>query len=80
MDFEEEDLGVEDVALESARITEEVLAGDREDNFTDAIAVNAALRIYAGGDAEDISGGLEAARDALESGAAAEKLEALRSF
>lgn len=80
MDFEEEDLGVEDVAEDSATITEEVLAGDREDNFTDAIAVNAALRIYAGGDAEDISGGLEQAREALESGAAAEKLESLRSL
>ncbi|MCY4732218.1 anthranilate phosphoribosyltransferase [Natronomonas gomsonensis] len=80
MDFEEEDLGVDDVAADSATITEEVLSGDREDNFADAIAVNAALRIYAGGDADDIRGGLEAARDALESGAAAEKLEALRSF
>ena len=80
MDFEGEDLHVEDVAADSAAITEAVLAGDRDDEFADAVAVNAALRIYAAGDAEDIRDGLERAREALESGAAAERLEALRAF
>ena len=80
MDFEEADLHVDDVAADSAAITEAVLEGDREDEFADAVAVNAALRVYAGGDAEDIRGGLERAREALESGAAAGRLEALRSF
>ena len=80
MDFEEADLGVDDVAADSAEMTEAVLAGDRDDEFADAVAVNAALRIYAAGDAEDIRDGLERAREALESGAAAERLEALRSF
>ena len=80
MDFEEADLGVDDVAADSAEMTEAVLAGDRDDEFADAVAVNAALRIYAAGDAEDIRDGLESAREALESGAAAERLEALRSF
>jgi anthranilate phosphoribosyltransferase len=80
MDFESEDLGVDDIAADSAAITEAVLAGDRTDRFADAIAVNAALRIYAGGDADDIAAGLETAREALESGAAAERLEALRAF
>jgi anthranilate phosphoribosyltransferase len=80
MDFEEADLGVDDVAADSAEMTEAVLAGDRDDEFADAVAVNAALRIYAAGDAEDIRDGLESAREALESGAAAERLEKLRSF
>jgi anthranilate phosphoribosyltransferase len=80
MDFEEADLHVDDVAADSAAITEAVLKSDREDEFADAVAVNAALRIYAAGDAEDIRSGLESAREALESGAAAERLEKLRSF
>ena len=80
MDFEEADLGVDDVAVDSAEVTETVLKGDREDDFADAVAVNAALRIYAGGDAEDIRDGLEQAREALDSGAAAARLEALRAF
>ena len=80
MDFEGEDLHVDDVAADSAAITEAVLTGERDDRFADAVAVNAALRIYAGGDAADVEAGLERAREALESGAAAEKLEALRAF
>jgi anthranilate phosphoribosyltransferase len=80
MDFEGEDLHVDDVAADSAAITEAVLKSDREDEFADAVAVNAALRIYAAGDAGDIRSGLESAREALESGAAAERLEKLRSF
>jgi anthranilate phosphoribosyltransferase len=80
MDFEGEDLHVNDVAADSARITEEVLTGTRDDHYVDAVAVNAALRIYAGEGADDIEGGLRQAREALESGAAAERLEALREF
>ena len=80
MDFESEDLGVEDVAADSAAITEAVLTGEREDRFADAVALNAALRIFARGDAEDIDTGLSAAREALDSGAAAETLDDLRSF
>jgi anthranilate phosphoribosyltransferase len=80
MDFESEDLGVESVAADSARITEEVLSGTRDDHFADAVAVNAALRIHAGGDADDIDAGLEAAWNAIESGDAAGRLEALQAF
>lgn len=80
MDFEAEDLHVTEVAAQSAQITEEVLTGARDDEFTDAVAVNAALRIYAGEGADDIEGGLELAREALASGAAEEKLEELRAF
>ncbi len=80
MDFESEDLGVDDVAGDSAAITEEILRGERDDHFADAVAVNAALRIYAGGDADDIESGLDAAREAMKSGEPAERLDTLRSF
>ena len=80
MDLESEDLAVDDVAADSAAITEEVLAGEREDHFADAVAVNAALRIYAGGGATDVAAGIETARDVLASGAAAGRLERLRQF
>ncbi|WP_181692270.1 anthranilate phosphoribosyltransferase [Natronomonas sp. LN261] len=80
MDFESEDLRIDDVAAGSATITEEILRGERNDHFADAVAVNAALRIYAGGDAEDVDAGLDAAWDAIESGRPAERLDALRGF
>jgi len=80
MDFESEDLGVEDVAGESAAITEAVLTGERDDQFADAVALNAALRIYAREDADSLDDGLETARDVIASGDAADRLDALRSF
>ncbi|AFK19965.1 anthranilate phosphoribosyltransferase [Haloferax mediterranei ATCC 33500] len=82
MDFEYDDLGVDedDVAGDSAEITEAVLSGDREDRFADAVALNAALRIYAREDADSIDEGLEMAREAIDSGAAADVLEDLRAF
>jgi len=80
MDFDREALAVEDVAADSATITEEVLAGEREDAFADAIALNAAVRIYAREDTDSIREGLEMARDALADGSAAERLGALRAF
>jgi anthranilate phosphoribosyltransferase len=46
----------------------------------DAILLNAAGAIAAGGHAEDLREGLELARKAVESGAAAERLEALIAF
>ena len=80
MDLEEADLAVDDVAAESAAITEDVLAGDRDDAFADAVAVNAALRIYAREDADSIEEGLEAAREAIDDGSALAVLEELRAF
>ena len=80
MDLEEEDLAVDDVAAESAAITEEVLAGERDDAFADAVAVNAALRIYAGEDADTIEEGLEMAREAVDDGSALAVLDELREF
>jgi anthranilate phosphoribosyltransferase len=80
MDFERGDLAVEDVAADSAAVTEAVLAGEREDHFADAIALNAALRIYAREDAGSLSEGLSMARDVLASGAGADRLDQLRAF
>jgi anthranilate phosphoribosyltransferase len=80
MDLEEEDLAVDDVAADSAEITEAVLAGERDGAFADAVAVNAALRIYAGGDADSIEEGLDAARAVIDDGSAHDVLEALREF
>ncbi|MEZ3163430.1 anthranilate phosphoribosyltransferase [Halorubrum sp. RMP-47] len=80
MDLEEDDLAVEDVAADSAEITEAVLAGERDGPFADAVAVNAALRIYAGGDADSIEEGLDAAREAIDDGSARDVLEAMREF
>ncbi|WP_411967163.1 anthranilate phosphoribosyltransferase [Haloferax sp. YSSS75] len=82
MDFEYDDLGVDedDVAGDSAEITEAVLSGERTDRFADAVALNAALRIYAREDADSIDEGLEMAREAIDSGAAEAVLEDLRGF
>ncbi|MDQ2071202.1 anthranilate phosphoribosyltransferase [Haloarcula sp. NS06] len=80
MDIESEDLQVDDVAEESAAITEAVLTGEREDGFADAVELNAALRIYAREDADSIQHGLEQAREAIADGSAAETLDNLRAF
>ena len=80
MDVTGEDLQVDDVAADSADITEQVLTGEREDGFADAVTLNAALRIYAREDADSIEAGLEQAREAIADGSAAETLEQLRAF
>jgi anthranilate phosphoribosyltransferase len=80
MDVEEEDLQVDDVAEESAQITEEVLAGEREDAFADAVALNAALRMYARDDVDSIQAGIDEARDVIADGSAQAVLEDLRAF
>jgi anthranilate phosphoribosyltransferase len=80
MDFESEDLAVEDVQTDSARITREVLSGERDDRFADAVALNAALRIYAREDVESIDAGLERAREVVADGSAEAVLEDLRAF
>jgi len=80
MDFESEDLEVDDVAVDSAAITEAVLAGERDDQFADAVALNAALRMYAREDVGTLDEGLELARETVASGDAAAVLDDLRSF
>jgi anthranilate phosphoribosyltransferase len=80
MDFEGEDLNVDDIAVDSAAITEDVLAGERDDQFADAVALNAAFRIYARQDVDSIDDGLTAARDAIADGSAVAVLEDLKAF
>jgi len=80
MDFEEKDLQVDHVAEDSARLTEDVVAGDRTDHWYDAVALNAAVRIHAGSDADSLDAGLDAARAAIDDGSAAVVLDDLRAF
>jgi anthranilate phosphoribosyltransferase len=80
MDFEREDLAVEDVAGESATITEAVLSGERDDHFADAVVLNAAVRLYAGDEVDSIEDGLGRARSAIAEGGAQDRLAQLREF
>jgi anthranilate phosphoribosyltransferase len=64
---------------ENAAAIREVFAGARGGR-RDAILLNAAGAIAAGGRAEDLREGLELARDAVDSGAAAARLEQLVAF
>jgi anthranilate phosphoribosyltransferase len=64
---------------ENAAAIRDVFAGG-DGGRRDAILLNAAGAIAAGGHAEDLREGLELARKAVESGAAAERLEALIAF
>ncbi|MDY7083382.1 MAG: anthranilate phosphoribosyltransferase, partial [Halobacteria archaeon] len=78
MDFERESLNVENIPADSARITEEVVAGERDDEFADAVELNAAFRIYARDDVSTLEDGLDEARAAIEDGSAKAVLEELR--
>ncbi|MDQ2052566.1 anthranilate phosphoribosyltransferase [Natronolimnohabitans sp. A-GB9] len=80
MEMEAEDLEVDDVTADSATITEAVLAGERDDHFADAIALNGAVRMYARDDVDSLADGLERARDVIADGSAVAVLEDLRAF
>ncbi len=64
---------------ENAQAIRDVFAGAR-DGRRDAILLNAAGAIAAGGHAEDLQEGLELARNAVDSGAAATRLDELARF
>jgi anthranilate phosphoribosyltransferase len=64
---------------ENAHSIRRVFAGENGAQ-SDAILLNAAAAIAAGGRADDLADGLELAREAVASGAAAERLEQLASF
>jgi anthranilate phosphoribosyltransferase len=66
-------------ARENARAIREIFAG-AQGGARDAILLNAAGAIAAGGHAGDLREGLAAARSALDSGAALERLDALVLF
>ncbi len=80
MTMDAEDLAVDDVTGDSAAITREVLAGDRDDHFADAIALNGAFRIYARDDVGSLEDGLEQARGLIADGSAQAVLEDLQAF
>jgi len=83
-----EDLGIERCALdelaggspaENAELIRRVFEGERSGR-RDAILLNAAGAIAAGGHAEDLREGLELARAAVDSGAAKARLDELAEF
>jgi anthranilate phosphoribosyltransferase len=67
-------------AVENAEAIRGILAGDIRDARRDAVLLNAAGGIAAAGDAAGLAEGLERARETLDSGAAAERLEQLVAF
>jgi len=80
MDFETEDLHVDDVAADSAEITLDVLSGERHDQFRDAVLVNAALRMYARGDVASLDDGIDEAESVISDGSAEHLLADLCAF
>jgi anthranilate phosphoribosyltransferase len=82
MNFDSDDLGVDpdDVAGASAAITREVVTGERDGDFADAVALNAAFRIYARDDVDSLETGLDRAREVIDGGDAAAVLEELQAF
>jgi len=80
MDFETEDLHVDDVAADSADITLDVLSGERTDQFRDAVLVNAALRMYARGDVTSLEDGIDEAEHVISDGSAEHLLADLCAF
>jgi len=65
---------------DNAGVIRAVFSGAERGAKRDAILLNAAGAIAAGGHAEDLRDGLELARETVDSGAAAERLEALVAF
>jgi anthranilate phosphoribosyltransferase len=65
---------------ENAAVIRAVFSGEERGAKRDAILLNAAGAIAAGGHAEDLRDGLELARETVDSGAAAERLAALVAF
>ncbi|PSP77685.1 anthranilate phosphoribosyltransferase [Halobacteriales archaeon QS_4_69_225] len=57
-----------------------ILAGDVEGAKRDIVLANAGAAIYVAGEADSLAGGVDAAREAVDSGAAAARLEELRGF
>src|SRR5207244_12632417 len=65
---------------ENAAAIRAIFAGEEQGGRRDAILLTAAGAIAAGGHADDLHDGLALAREALDSGAAAERLDALTAF
>src|SRR5205085_4037073 len=65
---------------QNAAVIRAVFSGEERGAKRDAILLNAAGAIAAGGHADDLRDGLDVARETVDSGAAAERLEALIAF
>ena len=63
---------------ENAADLQAIVTGDRQGAKRDVILANAGAAVYVGGDADSLAAGVERAREAIDSGAAAETLAALR--
>jgi len=83
-----EDLGLDSAPIadvaggtpeENAADLEAILTGDERGAKRDLILANAGAAIYIAGEADSLVDGVEAAAEAIDSGAAAEKLDALRA-
>ena len=57
-----------------------ILEGDLEGAKRDIVLANAGAAVYVAGEADSLAGGVDAAREAVDSGAAAVRLEELREF
>lgn len=73
-------LAVQNVASESASITESALRGNASESILNAVAINAAVRMFTRDDVTSIESGYSKARAILENGTAYDTLESLRSF
>ena len=67
-------------SAENAATTRAILAGKETGGKLQAVLLNAAGAIAAAGHAEDLAEGIEVARETIDSGAAAERLEELAAF
>ncbi|WP_254838018.1 anthranilate phosphoribosyltransferase [Natronomonas marina] len=57
-----------------------ILEGDVDGAKRDIVLANAGAAIYVAGETDSLAGGVDAARESIDSGAAAARLEALREF
>lgn len=82
-----EDFGIRRVSLEGLRgetaeanadVIRGILSGDRRDTARDLVLVNAAASLYLGGVADKLSDSVAIAAEAIDTGRAAQKLDALR--
>lgn len=80
MDFEREDLTVENISKDTAKITREVLENEKKDSFFNAMCLNASVRLYAGSKVDNIEEGIEIAQKTVESGKAKKRLDRLKEF
>jgi anthranilate phosphoribosyltransferase len=64
---------------ENAAALEGVVTGDVTDARRDVVLANAGAAVYVAGEAESVRAGVDAARESIDSGAAADRLAALRA-